>query len=145
MKKIIVVMISILFLIIFYKTFVNPPANVEVRTKLELIMKEVKNKGYHPIYFISSGKRNKLYNDLVGGVKDSHHLQGKAIDIMVLDVDGDFDFDDKDISIIEQANNKVQKKYPKLIGGFGTYQKTGTYEFWMIHIDVGGYYKRWAY
>lgn len=98
--------------------------------------------GYTPKWFMISGKRDELltklsYNNLKKG---SPHLSGIAIDIEVIDIDGDWDFDEKDISIFEKANAAVEKIHPELRGAMGTYRGPNSdwLEWHQIHIDTRG-------
>ena len=123
---------------ILYRTVINPPADQEVRMKLALMEEKLKGRGYRTLFFVSSGKRSPWYNDLLGTVKNSYHLQGKAIDIMVLDIDGDWVFDGRDISILEDINREVERVHPELVGAFGTYRKEGGIYANMVHLDTRG-------
>ncbi len=76
---------------------------------------------------MSSGKRSKWYNDFLKTVKNSQHLKGNAIDIIGFDIDGDWLFNEKDISILERINANVEKNHPRLTGAFGTYEKSLVY------------------
>lgn len=139
MKKLILIII----LFFLYKILINPPADFNTRHKLSLIDDKLRENGYHPHYFISSGKRYKWYNNFLRTAKKSYHLKSKAIDIIVFDIDGDFDFDNKDISILEKAAKSVEKENPHLIGAFGTYRKEGGIYYNMVHIDTRGYRVRY--
>ena len=138
MSKKIVIIIVLITSIILYKIFINPLANKEVRFKLSLIDKELKSQGYRRWYFVSSGKRSKWYNDFLKTVKNSQHLKENAIDIIVFDIDGDWLFNETDISILEKINAKVEKNHLELTGAFGTYRKEGGIYNNMIHIDTRG-------
>ena len=138
MSKKIVIILVLITSIILYKIFINPPANKEVRYKLSLIDKELKTQGYRRWYFLSSGKRSKWYNDFLKTVKNSQHLKGNAIDIIVFDIDGDWLFNEKDISILERINANVEKNHPRLTGAFGTYRKEFGIYFNMVHLDTRG-------
>jgi len=116
------------------------PANADISKKLELIIAEIKEMGYNPIWFVISGKRDirlaeLTYNSAGAG---SPHLAGIAIDIEVIDVDGDWDFDCNDVNVFKVANLNVEKKYPKLKGMLGTYRgpKSDWLEMHQIHIDT---------
>ena len=123
---------------VLYRFHMNPPANPEVRKKLWLIDRKLDERGLRRWYFVSSGRRSAWYNNLLGTVKNSHHLKGKAIDIFVLDVDGDWVFDSRDISILEDVNREVEREHPELVGAFGTYRKEGGLYANMVHIDTRG-------
>lgn len=144
MKKLFIFLFILFTLLIIIKYVLLSPANPNVRRKLSLIEKEVNDKGYSTNWFIISDKRHKWYNSLLlNSAKDSEHLKGNAIDIYVLDVDGDAEFNENDIKIIEKACKRLEKKYPELTGGFGTYLRKGYFTRHMVHIDTRGYYKRW--
>ena len=84
-------------------------------------------------------KRPEWFNKiLLNSSKKSQHLKGNALDVWVLDVNGNFKLDDDDIDIVIQAVKNVESKYPELTGVLGTYRcksKTGSR---MIHTDVTG-------
>ena len=116
-------------------------ANKEITRKLELIKGELKAMGHNPKWVIISQKRNKWINkELKHSVSNSNHLYGTAIDVYVLDINGDNLFNKEDISIIEQANNVVVKEHPDLIGCLGDYflDKNDYFTKHMIHFDTHG-------
>jgi hypothetical protein len=136
-------LIVLSILVFLYLIFLFP-ANEKVKRKLYLIEKEVVKKGYDPNWVTISEKRGKIYNSILPlSSKSSNHLSGKAIDIYVLDINGDGIFNNIDISIIENACNEVEKQNPELIGSFGTYITKGYFSKHMIHIDVTGIKKRY--
>lgn len=138
MKKFLPIVVF-LFFIIFIKLFFFYPANSNVRKKLEMIEDEVAKRGYHTKWIIISGKRSVFYNNLLSNsAKNSNHIRGNAIDILVYDIDGNGKFDKKDISILMSANDFVEKNYPKYSGSFGTYTSKGFFTKHMIHIEVTG-------
>jgi len=77
--------------------------------------------GSRPIY-INSGFRTPEYNKLIGGVKNSQHVKGRAVDIKKID---NMDID-------------VMSEYAKKAGftGIGKYH-------WGIHVDIRPYQARW--
>ena len=122
-------------------------ADKEITRKLELIKLELNSKGYKTNWIIISQKRLSFINDLLtNSSKDSWHLKGKAIDVYVFDINGDNLFNKEDISIIEQANNVVEKEHPELIGGLGDYSldKNDYFTKHMIHFDTRGYRQRYS-
>jgi hypothetical protein len=122
-------------------------ADKEITRKLELIKLELNSKGYKTNWIIISQKRHSFINDLLtNSSKDSWHLKGKAIDVYVFDINGDNLFNKEDISIIEQANNVVEKEHPELIGGLGDYSldKNDYFTKHMIHFDTRGYRHRYS-
>ncbi|MFM7588419.1 MAG: hypothetical protein ACKO55_04820 [Bacteroidota bacterium] len=125
-------------------------ADKEITRKFELIKIELKSKGYKASWIIISQKRLSFFNDLLpNSAKNknspSWHLKGKAIDIYVFDINGDNMFNNEDISIIEQANDVVEKEHPDLIGGLGDYidDKHDYFTRHMIHFDTRGYKHRY--
>jgi len=126
-------------------------ADKEITRKLELIKFELNSKGYKTRWIIISQKRLSFFNDLLrNSAKNkkspSWHLKGKAIDVYVLDINGDNLFNKEDISIIEQANKVVEKEHPELIGGLGDYflDKNDYFTKHMIHFDTRGYRHRYT-
>lgn len=147
MRKFLIIFTILLVIGFGLKCFFIRPANKEVTTKLFLIESELKSMGYRPIWFMISGRRDKLltklsYNNLKSG---SPHLLGIAIDIEVIDIDGDFDFDEKDINLFLEANSRVEKQNPNLRGAVGTYRGPNSdwLEWHQIHIDTKGISKRY--
>jgi len=122
-------------------------ANEDVLKKLDLIEQELKKKEYNTNWFIISQKRNRIMNSLLpNSAKESQHISGKAIDIYVLDIDGDNVFNRNDIKILEQANSLVEKNHPELTGAFGDYflDKHDYFTKHMIHIDTRGQKVRYS-
>ena len=116
-------------------------AQPKVQLKLELIEKELKAQQHQPRWLNISQKRNSFFNGLLNKSKSkSQHLQGKAIDIYVFDIDGDNEFNHRDIKIFEAAVNKVEYDYPGLRGGLGDYflRQNSYLTRHMIHIDTRG-------
>lgn len=122
------------------------PSNPKVNLKLSKIENEISKRGYTNNWFIISGKRSKWYNNLLSNSsKNSNHLRGNAIDVYVIDIDGDGEHTKKDIEIFESVNNYVESNNPELVGAFGTYTNRGSFSKHMIHIDTRGYKKRYNY
>ena len=119
----------------------------EIRKKLDLIKYDIKSKGYKASWIVISQKRVTILNNFFkNSAKRSWHLQGKAIDIYVFDINGDNTFNKEDIRILDQANKSVEKKHHDLIGGFGDYflEKHDYLTKHMIHIDTRGYSERYT-
>ena len=95
-----------IFLIFFilYRFLIHPTSDTATLKKLDLLEMSLKENGYKTRYVVISGKRSKRYNEFLKGAPKSYHLGGKAIDIWVLDIDGDWDFDASDIRILEKLN-----------------------------------------
>lgn len=121
--------------------------------KLELVMQElnamgVRAEGLH----VMSGFRTPQYNGPGGGGRASlsRHMWGDAADVWIDnfgtgrmdDLNGDGRIDIDDAAVIMRAVERVERRYPELIGGAGTYPANdarGPY----IHIDARGYHSRW--
>lgn len=123
--------------------------------KLELTLQELEEMG-HPVedVFVISGFRTPWYNEAGGNTQGrgalSRHMYGDAADIAI-DNDGDRRMDDlngdgrvtvADARVIVEAAERVERKYPHLIGGIGTYAPTGAHAG-MVHIDTRGHRARW--
>ena len=129
-----------LALLLFFKFTVLPPSDRKTRVKLELIEDELSKNGYHPSWIVISEKRSKFYNSLLNNsVKNSYHLQGKAIDILVFDINRDGSFNKVDIDLFRKAVKEVEKEHPGLKGGMGTYTNRKFPTNKMIHVDTRGY------
>jgi uncharacterized protein YcbK (DUF882 family) len=123
--------------------------------KLELTIQELNATGT-PVQHVGiiSGFRTPEYNAGGGNTGGrgalSRHMYGDAMDWYVdndrdgsmddLNKDGRVDFDDA--RVIGNAAERVEKKYPELIGGIGLYRATGAHNGF-VHIDTRGYRARW--
>lgn len=101
---------------------------------LEFIQ-ELDKEGYNKYGFIvREGHRHPQNNTMKGGASKSQHIYGKAIDLVIMDVNNDGKADQKDKEIcLEIAERVVGSK-----GGVGRYPGTMT-----IHIDSRGKRARW--
>jgi uncharacterized protein YcbK (DUF882 family) len=123
--------------------------------KLELTIQELEAMG-HPVHRVAimSGFRTPGYNahggNTAGRANLSRHMYGDASDIYVDndgngsmdDLNGDRRLDARDAEVVLQAAERVERKYPSLIGGVGVYSACcGHGPF--THIDVRGYRARW--
>ena len=101
-----------------------------------------------------SGFRTPRYNagggNTQGRANLSRHMYGDASDIFVDnnrdrytdDLNGDGKVDVTDVEIIAAAAERVERRYPSLVGGIGVYQACcGHGPF--VHVDVRGYRARW--
>lgn len=139
MKKVFLFTIISLVLLLIVSMFF-PPADRKTRVKLELIDDELSKNGYSPSWIVISEKRGRLFNSLLSNsVKNSYHIQGKAIDILVFDINRDGDFNKADIVIFKEATTQVEKNHPGLKGAVGTYTNKKWPSNKMIHIDTRGY------
>ncbi|MEX2582463.1 MAG: hypothetical protein WD766_04290 [Gemmatimonadota bacterium] len=124
--------------------------------KLELTLQELERRG-HSVenVFVISGFRTPLYNQSGGNTQGrgalSRHMYGDAADIAI-DNDGDSCMDDltgdgratvADARVIVEAAEQVERDYPHLIGGIGTYSPVPGSHCGMVHIDTRGNRARW--
>ncbi len=138
--------IPIIFLILLGSIwlYTNSLIGVDVTAKKYLyeLKHELKELGYQPNLFVSGGRRYKLDNYLLnkyaGGAKNSLHLKGKAIDLIILDVNKDGKRNSKDI-----VYRILDKKIIGNKGGLGSYKNVnGFLSRQMIHFDSRGYKAR---
>jgi uncharacterized protein YcbK (DUF882 family) len=129
--------------------------NPKLLDKLELTISELEAMG-HPVrrIVVMSGFRTPSYNvhggNTQGRANLSRHMYGDASDVFVDndgngvmdDLNGDGRVDVRDAEVIQQAAERVERKYPSLVGGVGVYSACcGHGPF--AHIDVRGYRARW--
>lgn len=129
--------------------------NPKLLDKLELTIEELEASG-HPVRHIQimSGFRTPQYNHTGGNTQGranlSRHMYGDASDVFI-DNDGngimddlnhDGRVDERDSEVILAAVERVERKYPSLVGGVGVYSACcGHGPF--THIDVRGFRARW--
>jgi hypothetical protein len=124
--------------------------------KLELTIDELERMG-HPVRRVGviSGFRTPNYNagggDPRGRGALSRHMYGDAMDWFI-DNDGNGQMDDlngdgrvdlADLRIMVEAAERVERRYPDLIGGIGIYRPRPGAHNGFIHIDTRGYRARW--
>jgi uncharacterized protein YcbK (DUF882 family) len=126
-----------------------------VLDKVELVIQELELMG-HPVenIFAVSGFRTPAYNagggNTVGRGQLSRHMYGDAMDIAVDndrnnimdDLNGDGRINLNDARVIGEAVDRVERKYPQLVGGMHYYPPTGGHQG-MVHIDTRGFRARW--
>jgi hypothetical protein len=123
--------------------------------KLELVLADleahgISTRGVH----VMSGFRTPQYNagggETSGRADLSRHMYGDASDIFI-DNDGDGVMDDlnhdakvdiNDSRVILEAEERVERAYPELVGGGGLYRAASGHGPF-IHIDTRGYRARW--
>jgi hypothetical protein len=124
--------------------------------KLELTIQELERMG-HPVenVFVISGFRTPWYNQHGGNPQGrgamSRHMFGDAADIAIDntrngcmdDLNGDGVVDVRDARIIVEAAERVERRYPHLIGGIGIYRPVRGSHCGMVHIDTRGTRARW--
>lgn len=136
-----------LLLVLFYWLHAFLLIGVKKQSKIfyQQLKEELQKGDYSPSFFIISGKRygwdNGFLSEFGNAVKNSKHLNGEAIDIIVLDVNQDGASDEKDVDIVFKILNE---KIVKNAGGIGTYKKSsGFLNRQMVHFDCRGYWARW--
>jgi uncharacterized protein YcbK (DUF882 family) len=122
--------------------------------KLELVMQELHAMGVRAERMhIMSGFRTPSYNGPGEGGRAllSRHTFGDAADVWIengarsgyiADLNGDGRQDLRDAEVIVQAVERVEQKYPELVGGVGLYRELGA-RGPFVHIDVRGNRSRW--
>jgi uncharacterized protein YcbK (DUF882 family) len=125
--------------------------------KLELTIQELNASGV-PVQHVGtiSGFRTPDYNAGGGNTGGrgalSRHMYGDAMDWYV-DNDRNGSMDDlnkdgrvnkEDGRVIGKAAERIEKKYPALVGGIGLYSPTGAHNGF-VHIDTRGYRARWGW
>lgn len=123
--------------------------------KAELTIQELERMGVDVQHVeVMSGFRTPSYNagggNTQGRANLSRHMYGDAADMFVDndrngwmdDINGDGNVDTDDARMMAQAAERVEKRYPQLVGGIGVY-KTCCGHGPFTHIDVRGYRARW--
>jgi uncharacterized protein YcbK (DUF882 family) len=129
--------------------------NPKLLDKLELTIQELQAAGIPVKHMaVMSGFRTPNYNVTGGNIQGranlSRHMYGDAADVFVdndrngveddLNHDGRVDW--RDAQVVGDAAERVERKYPSLVGGIGVYvASSGHGPF--THIDVRGYRARW--
>jgi hypothetical protein len=130
--------------------------NPRLLDKLELTIQELEAMG-HPVenVFVVSGFRTPWYNRFGGDPRGrgamSRHMYGDAADIAIDntrngcmdDLNGDGRVDIQDARIVVEAAERVERRYPHLIGGIGIYRPVPGSHCGMVHIDTRGSRARW--
>jgi uncharacterized protein YcbK (DUF882 family) len=123
--------------------------------KLELTIAELQSRGVEVKHVqVMSGFRTPRYNvgggNTEGRANLSRHMYGDAADVFVDndrdgrmdDINGDGRVDTADAEVIADAVQRVEARYPALVGGVGIYKACcGHGPF--THVDVRGYRARW--
>lgn len=122
--------------------------------KLELVMQDLNARGIEANRMVvMSGFRTPQYNRQGlnrGRASLSRHQYGDAADVWI-DNDGDWYMDDlngdgrrdtRDARVMLESVDRVEARYPELVGGAGIYPDNGAHGPF-IHIDVRGRRARW--
>ncbi|HSR54161.1 MAG TPA: hypothetical protein VLV83_25305 [Acidobacteriota bacterium] len=115
-----------------------------VITAYRTLQQRVEAAGHRPGFFVFSGRRYWLDNLLLtafGASPNSRHLHGNAIDIIVLDVNGDGTADAQDVDLVHRI---LDREIIADRGGLGTYKNEwGFLRRQMVHFDLRGRRARW--
>lgn len=129
--------------------------NERLLDKLELVIDELEAEGIvAPRMQVMSGFRTPQYNargvGAGGRASESRHQFGDAADVYLrddrdwmIDLTGDGRVDTRDALRIARAAERVEAKYPHLVGGIGIYTATSAHGPF-VHIDVRGTRARWG-
>ncbi|HUP44503.1 MAG TPA: hypothetical protein VM779_03220 [Thermoanaerobaculia bacterium] len=129
--------------------------NPKTIDKLELMIQDLKERGIVIEHVsVMSGFRTPRYNhsggNTAGRANLSRHMYGDAADVFVDndrdgwmdDLNGDGRVDTRDADVMAQAAERVERRFPALVGGIGVYQACcGHGPF--VHVDVRGVRARW--
>src|SRR6202165_568014 len=123
--------------------------------KLELVIEDLNDHGVNAEGMrIRSGFRTPAHNQAVrgeGSARDSRHQFGDAADVFIdqvgngkeSDLNGDGKVNFADVKMILDAVERVEARYPELVGGTGLYAYSGR-SGPFAHIDVRGVRARWV-
>lgn len=125
--------------------------------KLELVIADLNSHGTHVEHLsVMSGFRTPAYNVQGVGKKggramDSRHQYGDAADVFIdntgsgrmNDLNHDKRINGRDIQIIIDAVDRVERAHPELMGGAGIYKATKAHGPF-VHIDARGSRARWG-
>jgi Peptidase M15 len=127
----------------------------ELVEKLELVIHELRKIGVRdPKIVVMSGFRTPQYNSRGlrrGRARESRHQYGDGADVFV-DTDGNGRMDDlnrdgritkADAVVLAKAFERVEQRYPDLLGGVAAYKATRVHGPF-VHVDVRGERARWA-
>jgi hypothetical protein len=123
--------------------------------KLELVIEDLNNHGVNAEGMrVRSGFRTPAHNYAVrgeGSARDSRHQFGDAADVFIdqdgngkmSDLNGDGRVSFADVKLVLDAVERVEARYPELVGGTGLYAYSGA-SGPFAHIDVRGTRARWV-
>jgi uncharacterized protein YcbK (DUF882 family) len=126
--------------------------------KLELTIQELNASGI-PVQHVGviSGFRTPQYNAEGGSTAGrgalSRHMYGDAMDWYVDndrngamdDVNKDGRVNKEDGRVLGKAAERVERKYPELVGGIGLYNPNPGAHSGFVHLDTRGYRARWGW
>jgi hypothetical protein len=106
--------------------------------KIADMRSELVRNGHRPTWFIISQKRSTIYNAVLpNSVKKSKHLHGLAIDLYVVDVDGNGRYDRRDFDLIRDASVRCERRHPGYRGSVYHYLARGSWlSRHMVHVEL---------
>lgn len=123
----------------------NKQLDANLVLKDKLIKEKIIEKGYKYSITRISSFRNQKENDLLPlSAKNSFHLLGKALDVIVWDINNDYRINLQDVDLFISIIKEVEAENKALIGGIGTY-KNNKLSRQMVHFDTRGYAAYWNY
>lgn len=124
--------------------------------KLELVIQDLRDRGYDVRRMaVMSGFRTPQYNargvGSGGRASTSRHQYGDAADVFVDnngngrmdDLNGDGRVDHLDAKILLESVDRVERRYPQLVGGAGLYRANSAHGPF-VHVDARGNRARWG-
>lgn len=102
---------------------------------IELERALILNKYHHNAFRVISSYRYPSYNERIGGVGNSRHITGQAVDILVKDANNDGRYTHEDKEIIYRL---LDREIIVQAGGLGRYPGMRN-----IHFDTRGKFARW--
>ncbi|MHB1222633.1 MAG: YcbK family protein [Gemmatimonadaceae bacterium] len=128
----------------------------ELVDKLELVIADLESRGTTVRHVsVMSGFRTPQYNQrgvgAGGRAQNSRHQYGDAADFFVDndrngrldDLNGDGRVDMRDVRVMLDAVERVERRHPSLLGGAGMYRATSAHGPF-VHVDVRGNRARWG-
>jgi hypothetical protein len=110
-----------------------------LHVKIADIRRELEGQGHRPTWFIISQRRSQIYNAvLANSVKRSKHLRGRAIDLFVVDADGNGNYDRRDFELIREASARCERRNPGYSGAVYDYlDRKSRLTRHMVHVELG--------
>ena len=131
----------ILFYLVWNSSSAVDPATLQYYATLK---SELRTRGFEDAVIIIGGKRSRVHNTILqafGASPTSTHLTGGALDVLVMDVNGDGRMNDEDVDIVYGL---LHEKIMRGKGGIGTYKNEwGFWNHQTIHFDSREAKARW--
>lgn len=133
------------FVIIFF-SYCNSLQHVHPATVsyYQQLRGELQQRGYKPRLLVISSYRAPWHNRMLtrfGAARYSRHIQGDAIDILVMDVNRDGKMNTADVDIVYAL---LDEKIMPGTGGLGSYKhQRGFWNRQMVHLDCRSEKARW--